>query len=78
MKPFEIVIDNDLYPKKAILDARVAFLEYMDIKLSPISSKSVKLFITINPKYNDNKRQIYLEFLNYILDKSTQLLLERE
>ncbi len=78
MKPFEIVIDHELYPKKAILDARVAFLEYMDIKLSPISSSSVKLIITINPQYNENKRQIYLEFFNYILDKSTQLLLERE
>lgn len=78
MKPFEIVIDHELYPKKAILDARVAFLEYMDIKLSPISSRSVKLIITINPQYNENKRQIYLEFFNYILDKSTQLLLERE
>lgn len=78
MKPFEIVIDHELYPKKAILDARVAFLEYMEIKLSPISSRSVKLIITINPQYNENKRQIYLEFFNYILDKSTQLLLERE
>ncbi len=77
MKCIEVVLDNELYSKRAVLEAKAAFLEYADFKIVPQTSSSVKLIITMRSAYIQDYRQIFCEFINYILDRSVQILMER-
>ena len=66
------IIDNSIYSKPALSETRQAFKEYCSVNAVPIANQQVKLLININDKYQDNKREIVLEFMNFLLDLSAQ------
>lgn len=73
----QINLDNDIYPKKAVLDTKLAFSRFVDSTLVPISG-GVRLKLVIKPMYENDIRQIYCEFMNYLLDRTIQILIEKE
>jgi len=69
-------LDNTLYPKKAVVDARMAYRSYCDFSIDATSSHLPKLTVTVKTKYQDNSHQIILEFWNYLLDLACQIKTE--
>jgi hypothetical protein len=77
---FEFIknVDHTLYPRKALLDARQAYLDYCTLKVVPLGNDRVQLSITVKDSHENESKQVVLEFLNYLLDRSAQLVLEEE
>jgi len=75
---FARTIDHSLYPRKALTDARQAYRNYCTLKIVPLGNEKVQVSITVNEKYESESRQIVLDFLNYMLDRSAQILFEEE
>lgn len=73
----QVNLDNNIYPKKAVLDTKLAFSQYVDSTLIPIPG-GVTLKLVIKPMYKEDVRQIYCEFMNYLLDKTIQILIDKE
>jgi len=71
-------IDHALYPRKALADARQAYRDYCSLKIVPLGSSKARIVITVNDAYENESRQVILDFLNYLLDTSIQTLLEEE
>jgi len=69
-------LDNTIYPKKAVADARMAYRNYCDFSIDVTSGPLPKLTITVKPKYQDSSRQITLEFWNYLLGLACQIKME--
>lgn len=69
-------LDNSIYPKKAVADARMAYRSYCDFSIDAVSDPHPKLTIIVKPKYQDNSHQIIFEFWNYLLDLSCQIKME--
>jgi hypothetical protein len=69
-------IDNTIYPKKAVADARMAYRNYCDFAIDTNGNHLPKLTVTVKPKYQDNSQQIILEFWNYLLDIACQIKME--
>ena len=73
LKIYQRNIDNSIYPKKAVADARMAYRDYCDISIEIADETLPKLTIKVKPKYQKNSRKIILEFWNYLLDLSCQI-----
>ena len=74
---FSLEVIDEIYSKKSVFDAREAFSSYLTLQITPLGRGRSKLFIKIKPKYLENSREVLLEFMNYMLDRSVQLLLEK-
>lgn len=75
--PPRIHIDNAIYPKKAVIDAKAAFAPYADFQAVP-DGGGIVLTIKVKQAYISDRCQIFLEFMNYLLDRSIQLSAEKE
>jgi hypothetical protein len=71
-------IDHSLYPRNALADARQAFRDYCSLQIAPLSNDRAEVTITINDTYDSDGRQVVLDFLNYLLDRSAQIVFEQE
>ncbi|MDD2462513.1 MAG: HxsD-like protein [Desulfobulbus sp.] len=69
-------LDNTIYPKKAVADARMAYRSYCDFAIDTTGSLLPQLMVTVKSKYQDNSHQIILEFWNYLLDLACQIKTE--
>lgn len=72
------IIDREIYPRKAISDARYAFRDFFSLTVSSIDSDQDKMTITVKPEHEQQGKEIVLEFLNYLLDRSAEIHLEAE
>ena len=73
---FSKILDNTIYPRKAVAEARQAYGEYCDVKAVPVAGGGVELLFSIKEPYLGEARDVILGFLNYALDRSVQLHLE--
>ena len=73
----QIDIDNSIYPKQAVLDAKTAFAPYADTRVVP-TKHGVTLIFSVKPNYDSERRQVFLEFMNYLLDRVIQIKTGRE
>ena len=77
MSSYLYAIDNDIYPKVAVIATKEAFKDYLRVKVIPSDRGSVKVEVEVLPQYLSEEREIQLEFFNYLLDYTIQLLFER-
>ncbi len=70
-------LDNNIYPKKAVADARMAYRDYCDFAIEATASHIANLTVTVKLKYEDNSRDVILGFWNYLLDRACQINAER-
>jgi hypothetical protein len=75
---FTKTIDHSLYPRTALADARQAYRDYCTLKILPQNNDCARVLITVNDSYDHEHRQVVLDFFNYLLDKSVQILLEED
>lgn len=73
MTDASFVVDNSIYPKTAILEAKKAFSKYLDVKITPKNTGNICISLKPFRNYEAQSREIILEFLNYALDYSIQL-----
>ena len=71
-------IDHQLYPRKAIAEARQAYREFLDFSVAPLSSDKAELTITVKEVHQNESKRIILEFFNFALDRSSQIQFESE
>lgn len=76
LKSHTRTINNTIYPKKAVADARMAYRDYCDFAIEPTDSHLAKLTITVKPKFQDDSQQIIFGFWNYLLDIACQIRTE--
>ncbi len=69
-------IDNALYPRKALQDAREAYGQYCIVRASPLPGGLVGITVAVKPEYGEDARQVVLEFWNFFLDTACQLRFE--
>ena len=75
---FARTIDNNVYPRKALAEARDAFKNHCTVKISPITSREIIVTIFVDSVLTaDDARQIILEFWNYALDRACQIYVEQ-
>jgi len=72
------IIDRRIYPRKAISEARHAYRDFFSITIYPIDPDEDKVIITVNPEHDKQGKEVVLEFLNYLLDRSAEIRLEAE
>ena len=70
--------DHTLYPRKALADARQAYRDYCTLKIVPAGNDKVLISIRVNESHESESRQVVLDFLNFALDRSAQLLFEED
>lgn len=70
------VIDNKFYPKKAVADAKMAYREYCEFSIEPLSGQKACLNVRVKVDYVTNERDVLLGFWNYLLDRACQIVLE--
>jgi len=73
---FTKILDNNIYSRKAVAEARNAFKEYCSVKATPETDNQVKLLIFVGPNHLERSNEVVLEFLNYALDRSIQIHIE--
>lgn len=73
----QIKLNNSIYPKKAVLEAKQAFSSYLESTLKPVEG-GVLITLNIKQVYQNDTPQIYGEFMNYLLDRTIQIALEKE
>ncbi len=71
-------LSNDIYSKTTVLEAKNRFSQYLQLNLSPKDRNLVTAEFIVPTKYEKDAREIILECLNYMADRSAQLLLEKE
>ena len=69
-------IDNGIYSRKALAEAREAYGEYCTIRATPSTSGDVAVTLQLKPEYTNEARQVILEFWNFFLDSSCKHKLE--
>jgi len=65
---FSRCIDNSLYSRKALVNAREAYVDYCSVLATPKTDGLVDVTVTVKPEYARESRQVTLEFWNYLLD----------
>ena len=71
-------IDNTLYSRKALADAREAYREYCTVRAAAMPDVLVEIAVQPHGQYESNARQIILEFWNFFLDTACEQRLEAE
>lgn len=72
------MIDHHLYPRKALADACQIYRDFCRVSVSPLSSESTRIVISVQPEHEEHGRKVVLEFLNYLLDRAAQIRLDAE
>lgn len=75
---FSVEISNDIYPKRIVSEAKMAFKDYALFEVSLKDSGTICLKIVPLEKYAGDEREIVLSFLNYMLDLSANYHLKKE
>ncbi|HDL85391.1 MAG TPA: hypothetical protein ENH11_03540 [Candidatus Acetothermia bacterium] len=65
-------IDNALYTRRALGEARNVFTKYCVVRATPEANGRVTVTVTVNPEFQRDTRQIILEFWNFFLDITCQ------
>lgn len=66
------IIDHSLYPRKVIADTRQAYRDYCTLKVTPLSGDRAEVIIAVRGEYEAEARRIFMELLNYALDKAAE------
>jgi hypothetical protein len=69
-------IDNALYSRKALADARSAYAQYCTVRGTSRPDGLVDVTVEVKADYAKDKRQVTLEFWNFFLDTACQQRLE--
>lgn len=69
-------IDNTLYSRRALADAREAYREYCTVCIATVAKGLVDVAIQPHRQYESDARQVILEFWNFFLDTACQQRLE--
>ena len=69
-------INNALYSRKALADARSAYTQYCVVRVSPCSDGLVAITVEVKADHAKDTRQVTLEFWNFFLDTACQQRLE--
>lgn len=70
------IIDHTLYPRRALAEARQAYQDYCTLEIVPEGNTKAKVTIAVKEAYEKESKQVVLDFLNYTLDRSVQIVLE--
>lgn len=73
---FNFLLDNEIYCRRAVAEARSCFRQYCSVRATPASAGQLELSIAVCRSYRGQAREVVLEFLNYTLDRSIQIELE--
>ncbi len=74
---FTRIVDNTIYPRRALTDTRQVFREFCRISASPGSPADIAtITIEVNEQYSQESRRIILEAWNYMLDRACQIHFE--
>ena len=65
-------ISNLIYSKSDLAEARQAFAKFLDVKVVPVSYGRVSLSVGVLSAFQNQEREIVLEFFNYLLDAAIQ------
>jgi hypothetical protein len=65
-------IDNALYSRKALAKAREAYLKYCTVQVAQTPAGLVGVTVTVKPEFQQDARQVVLEFWNFFLDTACQ------
>jgi hypothetical protein len=65
-------VDNTLYTRRALNEAREAFTKYCIVRATPGSNGMVGVTVTVNQEFQQDARQVILEFWNFFLDTACQ------
>lgn len=77
MEEHDLRIDNRIYSKQALNEARVAFANYLKVNVCLDAVGNVNLTFCVLDQYRESSREVILEFMNYVLDRSIQLQQEK-
>lgn len=66
------VVSNLIFSKDDVAASRQAFLNYLNVQIKPLGFGRIQLFLDVKQEFISNKREICLEFFNFMLDTSTQ------
>ena len=69
---FTRTVDNALYTRRALNEAREAFTKYCTVRATPGSNGMVGIIVTVNQEFQQDARQVILEFWNFFLDTACQ------
>lgn len=69
-------IDNGIYSRTALAEAREAYGKYCTIRVTPGASGDVAVTVLLKHEYKGEARQVILEFWNFFLDSSCKHKLE--
>ncbi len=72
MNAFTRTVDNTLYTRSALNEARNAYTKYCLIRATPAANGIVGITVTVNPEFQQDARQVILEFWNFFLDTACQ------
>lgn len=75
---FTRTIDHALYPRKAIADAAQAYQQYCTFRMTPTGNGKAVVTIIVKETHRNQEKQVALEFWNYALDRSIQVLLDQD
>ncbi len=76
--PFCRILDNTIYPRRALTDMRHAYREFCHISIVPGTTPDTALLtIDVREPHAPNARQIILESWNYLLDRACQIHFEQ-
>ena len=65
-------VDNALYTRRALHEAREAFNKYCVIRATPGTNGMADITVSVNREFEQDARQIVLEFWNFFLDTACQ------
>ena len=69
------IIDHAIYPRQALSEARVAYKDYCIVRVEPASGNKARLSIEVSSSHLNNKREVVLNFMNFMLDKALEIQL---
>ena len=72
MTAFTRTIDNTLYTRRALNEARDAYTKYCIVRAMPDANGMVGITVAVNPEFQQDARQVTLEFWNFFLDTACQ------
>ncbi len=72
MTTFTRTIDNTLYTRRALNEARDAYTKYCLVRATPEANGLVGINVTVNQEFHQDARQVILEFWNFFLDTACQ------
>lgn len=72
-----LILDSSIYPKSCVDAAAAAYAEFLKIAASPAEADTPDFDIVVLPAFSSKGTQLRREFLNYLLDLSTQHHLQR-